>query len=242
MGEPAQYGLAVVPARGGSKGLVGKNLAAVGGRALVRRAVEAALASGRCSRVICSTDSDAIAAEAVRAGADVPFRRPAELAGDTAGSLEVLRHAVAHVEGERGGSVDWVCLIEPTTPLRTGADIRAAVDLYLAADPPADSVVSLCEVTDAHPAWLRKVVGGEVVPYFESLAEPTRRQDLAGQPVPYRRNGAVYVTRRDVLIDGRSLYGRRCLGYVMGPERSVNIDTELELLIARAVWEKTGDG
>jgi len=204
--------------------------------------VEAALNSGRCSRVICSTDSDAIAAEAVRAGADVPFRRPAELAGDTAGSLEVLRHAVAHVEGEGGTAVDWVCLIEPTTPLRTGDDIRGAVEMYLAADPPADSVVSLCEVTDAHPAWLRKIVNGEVVRYFPSLSEPARRQDLAGEPVPYRRNGAVYVTRRDVLIEQRSLYGRRCLGYVMGPERSINIDTELELLTAEAVWAKGGGG
>ena len=120
-------------------------------------------------------------------------------------------------------------------------DIRSALEMLLAAGDAADSVVSLCAVTDAHPAWLRKIVGGHVVPYFDSLSEPTRRQDLARQPVPYRRNGAVYITRRDVLIGQRSIYGQRCLGYVMPPERSVNIDTELDLLIAQALAGRRPD-
>ena len=236
--------LCVIPARGGSKALPGKNLAQVGGKSLVRRAAEAALASGRCDRVVCSTDSDAIAAEAARAGAYVPFRRPAELAGDTAATFDVVLHALRHVEAETGRSVDLVCLVEPTTPLRGAEDIRAVVDLLTSSRPPADSAVSVCEVTDAHPAWLRKIRDGLLGPYFEDTPEPTRRQDLARLPTPYRRNGAVYVTRRDVLIEQRSLYGRRCLAYVMPPERSVNIDTELDLVCARAILahrEKTGN-
>ncbi len=232
-----RYCLCVVPARGGSKGLPGKNLRRVGGRSLVARAVESAVASGRCSRVICSTDDDQIAAEAVDAGADAPFRRPAELASDTATSIDVVIHAVQHVEARRGRPVDLVCLVEPTTPLRTAGDVRNAVDMLLESDPPADSAVSLCEVCDAHPAWLRKIDAGCVQPYFPDLAEPTRRQDLAQHAVPYRRNGAVYVTRRDVLVEQGSLYGGRTLGYVMPVDRSVNIDDELDLLTAQALWQ-----
>ncbi|MFW6154413.1 MAG: cytidylyltransferase domain-containing protein [Planctomycetota bacterium] len=232
------YCLAIIPARGGSKGVPGKNLQTVGGKSLVYRAARAAIESERCGRVVCSTDDDAISADAIRAGADVPFRRPAALASDTATSLEVVRHAVDRVEGERGRRVDLVCLVEPTTPLRSAADIRRAVDLLLAADPPADSAVTVCRVTDAHPAWLRKIVDGELAPYFPDLAEPRRRQDFDRFPTPYRRNGAVYVTRRDVVMDQGSLYGGRCLACEMPPERSVNIDTPLDLACARAVWRE----
>jgi len=230
------YCLAVVPARGGSKGLPGKNLLEVGGKSLVRRAVEGAAASGCCRRIVCSTDDDAIGAEAIRAGADVPFRRPAELADAAATSLAVVLHALQRVEAERGGPVDMVCLVEPTTPLRSAEDIAAAVHMLTEAGSAADSVVSVCEVTDAHPAWLRKITDGALEPYFGGLEEPTRRQDLRMYPVPYRRNGAVYVTRREVLAAGGGLYGTRCLAYVMPPERSINIDSELDLLCARAIW------
>ncbi|NLF30672.1 MAG: acylneuraminate cytidylyltransferase family protein [Planctomycetes bacterium] len=232
------YCLAIIPARGGSRGLPGKNLQTVGGRTLVYRAVRAAIESGCCHRVICSTDDDAISAEAVRAGGDVPFRRPDELASDTATSMQVVRHAVDRIEGERGRPVDLVCLVEPTTPLRLPADIRRAVDLLVNADPPADSAVSVCAVLDAHPAWLRKVVDGEMVPYFPDMPEPTRRQDLQRYPAPYRRNGAVYVTRRDVVVRDNSLYGRRCLACQMPPERSINIDSFMDLVCARAVWQE----
>ena len=231
------YCLAIIPARGGSKGVPGKNLQTVGGESLVYRAARAARESGRCGRVICSTDDDAIAAEAIRAGAEVPFRRPATLASDTATSLAVVQHAVERVEAERGRPVDLVCLVEPTTPLRSAADIRDAIDLLVHADPPADSAVSVCEVTDAHPAWLRTIVDGELTPYFPDMAEPKRRQEFARYPTPYRRNGAVYVTRRDVVVDHGSLYGRRCLAYAMPPERSINIDTPMDLVCARALCE-----
>lgn len=241
MNEQRLYCLAVIPARGGSKGLPGKNLREVGGKSLVRRAVEAAAMCGSCSRVVCSTDDDAISAEAIRAGADVPFRRPAALAADTATSLEVVLHAVQHVEAERGTPVDLVCLVEPTTPLRAAEDIRAAVDTLTGSKPAADSVVGVCEVTDAHPAWLRRIANGYLEPYFPEMDEPLRRQGFAAYPVPYRRNGAVYVTRRDVLVDERSLYGRRCLAYTMPPERSINIDTESELVCAQAIWQHTQD-
>lgn len=233
------YCLGIVTARGGSKGLQGKNLAEIGGKSLVWWAVRSGLESERCSRVICSTDNDAIAAEAVRAGADVPFMRPAELASDTSASIDAVLHALHHVEAERGKNVDVVCLLQPTTPLRTGQDVRATIDLLLEAGPDADSAVTVCEVPDAHPAWLRKIVDGLAVPYFgDADDEPTHRQQFRRYPPPYRRNGAVFVTRRQVLLELRRVFGRRCLAYVMPPERSFDVDTKWDLVCVQAIWEQ----
>ena len=231
------YCLGVVPARGGSKGLPGKNLAQVGGKTLIRRAVETALASGCCTRVLCSTDDVAIAAEARAAGADVPFLRPAELAGDTVPGVDVILHAMAHVEMELARTVDMVVVLQPTSPLRTAADVRATVEAMLRADPPADSAVSLVEATDAHPLWLRKIENGIAVPYFDQGREPACRQELASHGRPYRRNGAVYVVRRHVLLAERRVFGRRCAAYVMEPQRSIDIDSEYDLVCAQALWE-----
>lgn len=240
MATGSLYCLGIVPARGGSKGLRDKNLRTVGGKSLVRLAIEQARASGAISRVICSTDSDAIAAEAIRAGGDVPFRRPAELATDAAGSVDVAIHAVREIEGQRGRPVDLVCLLQPTSPLRRPDDVARAVRLLLD-DPAADSVVSLCPAEHAQPAWLRKIVDGAVQPYFEQFASFARRQDLEDYPTAYRPNGAVYVVRRDVLLDQRTFQGRRCLALPMPPERSIDVDTETDLVCAEALWQYLHD-
>jgi CMP-N-acetylneuraminic acid synthetase len=229
--------LGIVPARGGSKGLPGKNLMRVGGKTLVRRAVQAGLASGCCSLLVCSTDDPAIAAEARAAGAEAPFLRPATLSGDEVGAIDVILHALEQVEAQRGRPVDGVILLQPTSPLRTAADVRATVEAMLAADPPADSAVSLVEATEAHPLWLRRVEAGMAVPYFESPGEPARRQDLALHGRPYRRNGAVFITRRQVLLTERQVFGRRCAAYIMPPQRSIDIDSPFDLVCAQALWE-----
>ncbi len=116
--------LGIVPARGGSKGLPGKNLACIGGKSLIRRAAEAGLKSGCCTRIVCSTDEHAIAAEARAAGIEVPFLRPAELAGDDVPMAEVLIHAAQQVEAKAGRQIDFLCLLQPTSPLRTALDVR----------------------------------------------------------------------------------------------------------------------
>ena len=238
--EDDRYCLCVITARGGSKGLPGKNLAKIGGKTLVARAVEHAVGSGRCTRVICSTDSEAIAEEALRAGADVPFLRPAGLATDAASSADVMIHAVQFVEGDAGRKVDDAVLLQPTTPLRTAEDVRRTVDLYLHSDPPADSATSVCEVTESHPAWLRTIRDGVAVPYFDDVGdEPTRQQDFCRFPTPYMRNGAVYVMGREVLFEQRRVFGLRCMAYVMPAYRSADIDDEYDLVCARAIWAHT---
>lgn len=220
----------MITARGGSKGLPRKNVLEVGGKPLLAWTVEAALACGeRLHRVILSTDDEEIADVGRRAGVEGPFRRPAHLASDSAGHVGVLQHAVAWVEADEGAKVDWVLTLQPTTPLRTSADILAALDL-VATDPAAESVIGVTVVEHGHPAHLRRVVEGRLLPYVGQSLEAGRRQDC--EPKVYRNTGAIYVTRRDVLMERGRIHGDVSLAYEMPAERAVDIDTEIELRLA----------
>ena len=220
--------LGVIPARGGSRGLPGKNIAPVAGKPLLAYTLEAARAAAGRARCVLSSDDETILRVAREWGGDVPFVRPAELATDEAPMLPVLLHALDHVPGP----FDAVMILQPTTPLRRPEDIDAAIRL-LADDPAADAVISVVKVGDHHPARMKSIRDGVLVdPPFAELFEGQRRQEL---PELYLRNGAIYLTRTRVLREERSLKGRRCLAYVMPEERSVNIDGALDLLLAEAV-------
>ena len=209
--------LGLIPARGGSKSLPGKNLALLGGKPLLAYTCEAARAARRLTRTIISTDSQEIAACAVRYGVEAPFLRPAELARDETPMLEVIRHALQHLQPVP----DAVVLLQPTSPLRRAADIDAAVALL--EQQGADSVVSVTEVPHQFtPSSLLRLEDGLLQPYANG-ATPARRQD---KPVLYARNGpAVLAVRADVVLKHGSLYGARSLPLVMPREASVDIDT-----------------
>lgn len=220
--------LGVIPARGGSKGLPGKNILPLDGLPLICHTIQAASRS-RLARTIVSTDDPEIAAVARACGGDVPFLRPPELAQDETPTLPAILHALEQV-----GSSDYdaVMILQPTSPLRSAGDIDAALTM-LEVDPAADSVISVVKVGDNHPARMKELRDGVLVdPPFAEETEGKRRQDL---PDYYLRNGAIYLTRTPVLLRDRSLKGRRCLGYLMPEERSVNIDGRLDLLLARAI-------
>jgi len=224
--------LAVVPARGGSKGVPRKNIALLGGRPLLTYTVVAALATGDLlNEVVVSTDDEEIAEVARTAGASVPFLRPAELATDTARSVDVVRHAVDFVEDRDGIRLDWVLTLQPTAPFRSAADIEAALSLA-AADPDCDSVISVVEVVGSHPVFVKKLVDGYIEPFCVEEIEGTRRQDI--DPPAFKRNGAIYLSRR-ALLDNGELRGRVQRAYVMPAERSVNIDAPLDLIVAEAL-------
>jgi CMP-N-acetylneuraminic acid synthetase len=225
MGSETVRVLGLVTARGGSKGIPGKNLVLLGGRPLITYTLTAALDANCLSAVIVSTDSPEIADVARAAGARVPFLRPAALSGDAAGQIDVVLHALAELE-RSGESYDAVALLQPTSPLRRAADIDAAVSLLEASG--ADSVISLAPAGSHHPCYGYRLEDGWAQPIFP-VSPGTRRQDL---PDLYLRNGAVYVTRRNVLLENHDLYGRRTAGYVMPAERSVNIDTPHDLAFA----------
>ena len=178
--------------------------------------------------IILSTDDVEIARLGRRYGAEVPFIRPANLAVDTAGSLEVAKHATQFIELRDGVTMDWVLLLQPTSPLRITADIQGAMEL--ADSSTCDSVVSVCE-SPVHPVFIKKInAEGFLVPFLLNEPQGLRRQDA--NPPAYVRNGALYLTQRKVLMESHSIYGDRIRPYIMPPERSVDIDSFLDFRIA----------
>jgi N-acylneuraminate cytidylyltransferase len=218
--------LALVPARGGSKGLSRKNLRRVGGRSLIERAIDCGHAAKCVDRVVVSSDDAEIVQAALLAGGEVPFVRPARLADDATRSIDVIRHALATLP-ER---YDFVVLLQPTSPLRSAADVDAAVALCLERGAPA--CVSVVPAAKP-PAWMYELGTGETLhPVLPDMAVAPRRQDL---PVSYAVNGAVYVARCDWIRSHESFIGPETVAYIMPPERSIDIDTELDLVVAEAV-------
>ena len=224
--------LGVVPARGGSKGLPGKNLRLIAGRPLLAYTADAARGSRRLDRVVLSTDDAAIADAGRNAGLDAPFLRPADLASDEAPMIGVLRHAVAEM-AVRGFKADIVVLLQPTSPLRRAEHIDAAVDLLESTD--ADSVVSVVEVPHQFsPVSVMRLEGDRLQPYLPG-PPATRRQD---KPRLYARNGPAVLALRAAVLERASFYDGDCRPLLMDPADSIDVDTSwdlelVELLLAR---------
>ena len=220
--------LGIIPARGGSKSVPRKNIALVYGRPLIAYTIEAARQSQRLTHYLVSSEDQEIIRVAKELGAPVPFVRPAELATDEAPTLPVVQHAVREMESRNRILYDIIVLLQPTTPMRRPEDIDAAVDKLVATG--ADSVISVCDVGAYHPARMRQIVDDRLVdlPIHEPK-EMLRRQDL---PPVYIRNGAIYAVRRDVVMNQNSMVGQVSRPYIMPEERSVNVDSKLDLLLA----------
>jgi len=240
--------LAVVPARGGSKGIPGKNLAPVGGRPLVARVGDVVSACPSIDRAVVSTDDEAIAAAAVAAGLDAPFRRPPELSGDRIGDIDVLQHALAATEElERAVAgdapfrpYDVIVMLQPTSPLRTAAQVEAAIGLLGSEDLDAVWTVSPTDGR-SHPRKQLRRVDGLLAYDHPDGASIIARQQL--EPL-WHRNGIAYVLRRATLEAG-TLLGARTGGLVIeGPVANIDdpIDLEwAEFLLARSVRDVTAD-
>lgn len=211
--------LGVIPARGGSKGVPNKNLRKLRGKPLVNYTVEAAVAS-RLDRTVVSTDSPLIAEAARGSGGDVPFLRPAEIAGDEAHPMQAVLHALDAVQEAGDAAYDAVMMLQPTTPMRTVEDIDQAI--HTLSSTAADSVISVVDVGATHPARMKYLDSGRLIdPPFCEAHENQRRQEL--RPM-YIRNGAIYLTRAEILRR-QSFKGDDCRAWVMPEDRSVNIDT-----------------
>jgi CMP-N-acetylneuraminic acid synthetase len=224
--------LCLVPARGGSKGVPRKNIRKLGGKPLIAYTIEAAL---QCAdlfcRIIVSTEDEETAAVSREYGAEVPFMRPARLALDTAPTLPVMQHAVQFVEEESGIVLEWVYLLQPTAPFRSPEDIHRAMDIANSTD--ADSVISVVQVLAEHPVLMKRIEDNRLVPFCVPEPEGTRRQDY--EPKAYMRNGAIYISRRDVLMQKNSIRGSSTEPYVMPQERSYSIDSMRDFLLAETV-------
>jgi CMP-N,N'-diacetyllegionaminic acid synthase len=219
--------LAVIPARGGSKGVPQKNIRLLAGKPLIGYTIDAARDSQELSRWIVSTDDEAIARVSRECGAEVPFMRPELLATDSAKAIPVIQHALQEMEERDNTQYDAVMMLQPTTPFRTAEDIDQAIRILR--DTGADSVISVVDVEGHHPARMKFLKDGRLIdpPYCEAY-ENQPRQEL--EPM-YLRNGAIYLTRREVLMNN-SFKGTDCRALIMENDRSVNIDTMLDFDLA----------
>ena len=207
--------LAIIPARGGSKGIPRKNIKPLASKPLIGWTIEAAKQSSCLDRIIVSTEDEEIASVARNLGADVPFMRPAELAADDTPGIAPVLHAISQLT-----DYDWVLLLQPTSPLRSAEDIDGI--WQFCQERGALSAVSVCEV-EKHPYWMYQFNAAQrLEPFIKGRPDVTRRQDLLSA---YALNGALYLAKTDWLLQRQDFIGPETLGYVMPPERSVDLDT-----------------
>lgn len=213
--------LGLIPARGGSQCVPRKNIKLLGGQPLLQYTAEAALKCRYLTKTILSTDDEEIAEVGQRCGLQVPFIRPVELAQDDTPMLEVVQHAVGWLEAERD-CFDSICLLQPTNPFRRSDEIDACIELLETSA--ADAVMTILSVPAEHnPHWVYFTDESGLLSLSTGEESPvSRRQDLAPA---FHREGSVYVTRRNVVMEDNSLYGQRLVGYLVNPENRVNIDT-----------------
>jgi N-acylneuraminate cytidylyltransferase len=224
--------LAVVPARGGSKGVPRKNLQLLGGKPLVVHAIETGRAARGVSRVLCSTDDPEIVEVARAAGADVPFLRPADLARDTSEDWPVFMHVLDWLAREEGWTPDLVVNLRPTSPLRRPSHVEAAIRLLH--ETGADSVKAVCLARQhPHKMWLRQT-DGVIEPFLKTPFRLARGPDVPRAQLDdvYWQNGVVDVTRRQVILEQGVMIGKRVAGLVTEPADSIDIDTLLDLQLA----------
>lgn len=224
--------LAVIPARGGSKGLPGKNLRLLKGYPLIYYMVKYALASKYISKVIVSTDDEKIAEIARKNGAEVPFLRPKELAMDTTPLNPVLQHAIAYYD-----STDWradaVISLQPTSPLITPDIIDSAIELLIKTG--CDSVVTVSDIKHGHPYRAKKMHDDGRLENFCTEFDGDKFINRQERPPAYAYNGAIYLRKREVVENwnGKDMgLGQDCRGLVIGHEYAVNIDNEFDLKLA----------
>ena len=227
--------LGLIPARGGSKSLPGKNVLDLSGRPLIAWTIAAALDSDVLDTVVVPTDDLTIAAAAIDAGADVPFMRPSPLACDDVSMVDTVLHAVDSLAGE-DRVYDAVMVLQATSPLRSAQDLRDAENLF---DPAGDvdSVVSVVQTAHS-PLWANTLPEDRrMCDFMRPEVLGKRRQDL---PTYYRLNGAIYLITVEALRRQRAFIGQHTVALVMPADRSVDIDTIIDFEVARALVAHAG--
>jgi len=216
--------LGIIPARGGSKGVLRKNIRLVGGIPLIAHTINAAKGSVKLTSFVTSTEDEKIADISREYESEV-IKRPLELAGDRTPMIPVIESVLSTVESTMGYQ-DYIVLLQPTTPMRSSDDIDNAISIIL--NTGADSVISVYQVEDHHPSRMYNIIDNRVVPY---TTEPpgSLRQEL---PPVYHRNGAIYAFKRSLLQEKGIIIGADTRPYIMPRERSINIDDELDLAFA----------
>jgi len=216
--------LAIIPARGGSKGIKDKNIAPLAGKPLIAHTIEAALQCNALDDVIVSTDSEKIAECATNYGVDVHALRPAWLAGDEAKSIDVIHYEVDQFEQRNQITIDAVLLLQPTTPLRTVDDIQQSIEIFETCG--ARSLISCYNATHVHPKIMYTLHEDTFIPYLNNESVGLRRQEFEDV---YVRNGAIYISKRDLVMNEGRVVCDAPAAYIMPRERSINIDEPFDL-------------
>jgi CMP-N,N'-diacetyllegionaminic acid synthase len=228
--------IAIVPARGGSKGLPGKNTREICGRPLLAWSVRAGLESRYVDEVIVSTDSEDIAQVALKAGAKVPFLRPSELAQDTSTSFDVIVHALDHYK-KLETQFSYIALLEPTSPMRTAEDVDQALE-KLVAHKSATSIVGVCKTESQNPAFLVKISETGLISGYQQTDMPVlRRQDI---PDVYFFEGSLYISEVPFLLERKSFYHQRTLACEFPKWKSFEIDDVDDFTIVEALMKQKG--
>jgi len=219
--------LGVIPARGGSKGIKNKNIRLLNGKPLIYYTISAGKKSKFLTDLIVSTDNQKIKEISENYGAKVPFIRPKELANDKALAIPTIQHAVKAYEDLIKDIFDYIIMLQPTAPLRSTEDIDNSLIELISKN--ADSIISVVNVRNNHPFKMKLINKGYLFDFIETEIENPPRQNL---PPVYMVNGAIYATKRDVLMDGNSFKGDHCLPFIMPFQRSVNIDEKTDIVLA----------
>jgi len=226
--------LALIPARGGSKGVSRKNIRMLGGKPLIGWTIDAGKKSEYIDRLILSSEDEEIISVARKCGCEVPFVRPAELSADDTPGIAPVLHAVGALDDK----FDYLVLLQPTSPFRVAEDIDGAIRRCI--ENKADSCVSVTE-SEKHPAWMFYLTdSGHLTPVFNTIDEATHRQQL--EPV-YALNGAVYMVDIQALFEREKLFfPDSTLAYPMPPERSMDIDTLFDFTLCELIAKRMEGG
>ena len=221
--------LAIIPARGGSKGVPRKNIKSLNGKPLIAYTIEAAKHSKYIDKTIVSTEDEEIKDISLEFGAEIPFLRPEELATDNAPTIDAILYTVNRLKEEYNYVPDYVCLLQCTSPLRNSKHINEAFIKLKKTN--MDAIVSICEA-QINPYW-SNVFKGDKLDYFLEVGKTiTRRQDL---PEIYRINGAIYIVKTQILIESKTFEPENLTGYIMDESSSIDIDTDLDFKIAEVM-------
>jgi len=220
----------VIPARGGSKGLPGKNIKMFCGKPLIAHTIEQARQSKYIDRIIVSTEDEKIAQISLEYGAEVPFMRPMELAGDSSSTVDVLLHAINWLERVEQYAFDILLLLHTTTPLRSVEDINKTISLMVEEN--ADNVFSVVEA-HRNPYFNMVEEGSDG---FVRLVKEGCFSTRQAAPKVYDINASIYVWWKNVLKEGKKIFLKKTKAYVMPKERSIDIDDDLDFRIAEFLW------
>lgn len=225
--------LALIPARGGSKGLPGKNIRPMCGKPLIAWSIEKAHLSRYLDMVLVTTDCPEIASVAKQYGAHVPFLRPAELATDRSSTYDAIRHALDYLRSVEKNAFDYIVLLEPTSPLREDDDIDRMLERLIESKDEFDSIISIGEV-DEHPSIVQRTRGKVLEPFCPELQQTTRRQDNEPAYFPY---GVAYIAKTDALLAENTFYTRRCTHFTIKRYQNYEIDDIYGFLCAESVMQ-----